>query len=65
MAALSLGVLSDYYLWELDEKAVGILKDSLPSNLEYLADIYTSQSSLQYSFWLLFGGVSYDFFKQR
>lgn len=57
MGALSLAVLSDYYLWELEEKSSSILESSLPSNLQYLAAIYTSQPSLQYSFWLLVGGV--------
>lgn len=57
MGALSLAVLSDYYLWELEDKSSRILEASLPSNLDYLAAIYTSKSSLQYSFWLLIGGV--------
>lgn len=60
MGALSLAVLSDYYLWELEERSSSILEASLPSNLQYLAGIYTSQSSLQYSFWLLIGGMCVD-----
>ena len=56
MAALSLGVVSDFYLWDLDESSSNILRASLPSNLKYLADNYTTEPSFQYSFWLLFGG---------
>lgn len=59
MGALSLAVLSDYYLWELEETSSSILESSLPSNLQYLAAIYTTQSSLQYSFWLLVGGMCF------
>ena len=57
MAALSIGVLCDYYLWELDDNSVSILRYSLPTNLEYLAEIYTAKLSLEYSFWLLCGGL--------
>ena len=56
-SALSIGVLCDYYLWELDGNTMEMLKSSLPTNLEYLADIYTAKSSLGYSFWLLCGGL--------
>ena len=52
--------MSDYYLWELDDNnSADILRASLPSNLEYLAGIYSSKPSLGYSFWLLCGGIIY------
>ena len=57
MGALSLGIVSDYYLWELDDSSPSILRSSLPSSLEYLAAVYVSKASLGYSFWLLCGGV--------
>lgn len=57
MGALSTGAVSDYYLWELDDSSASILTSSLPSNLKYLASVYIAGLSLEYSFWLLCGGV--------
>lgn len=56
MGSLTIAVISDYYLWELDTSSYHILRASLPSNLEYLADVYAAHTSLGYSFWLLIVG---------
>ncbi|CAI8013986.1 hypothetical protein GBAR_LOCUS8797 [Geodia barretti] len=56
MAALSIAMMSDYYLWELDSNSGSLLRASLPFTLDYLADIYSSEPSFGYSFWLLCGG---------
>lgn len=58
MAAVTIAIFTDYYLWELEQNSVSILKASLPFNLDYLADIYTMQPSFGYSFWLLCGGIA-------
>lgn len=58
MAGVSVGVVSDYTLWNVDSEADSILRASLElSKLEYLAEEYATQSSFQYSFWLLIGGI--------
>ena len=55
---MTIAIFTDYYLWELEQNSVSILKASLPFNLDYLADIYTTQPSFGYSFWLLCGGIA-------
>lgn len=57
MAMITVGAISDYYLWDIDVEKTDIMRASLElSSLEYLVDFFTIKASFQYSLWLLIGG---------
>ena len=56
LALVTVGAMTDFILWNIDEEKLDIFRSSLElSNLEYLAEDYTTDVSLKYSFWLLVG----------
>ena len=56
LALVTVGAMTDFILWNMDEEKMDIFRSSLElSNLEYLAENYTTDVSLKYSFWLLVG----------